>query len=74
MGPAGGRISSSLAYVGTTSLFKAAGFRRVQPTAAKSGGVTRWLMRLTLRPRTGCVEPVSDFIWTPWLPSHSASG
>ncbi len=46
--PAGGRISSSLAYVGTTSLFEAAGFRRVQPTAAKSGGATRWLMRLTL--------------------------
>lgn len=46
--PAGGRISATLAYVGTTSLFEAAGFHRVQPTMSKSGGATRWLMRLTL--------------------------
>jgi GNAT superfamily N-acetyltransferase len=46
--PTEGRISSTLAYVGTTSLFESAGFRRVQPTASTSGGATRWLMRLTL--------------------------
>ena len=41
----GGRISSSLAYVGTTGLFEAAGFERVVQTASKSGGKARWLMR-----------------------------
>ncbi|MCQ1946554.1 GNAT family N-acetyltransferase [Arthrobacter sp. zg-Y1116] len=45
---AGGRISSSLAYVGTTALFEAAGFERVVETASKSGGKTRWLMRRRL--------------------------
>jgi GNAT superfamily N-acetyltransferase len=44
----GQRISATLAYVGTTSLFEAAGFRRVQPTSGRSGGATRWLMRLWL--------------------------
>ncbi|UWX98224.1 GNAT family N-acetyltransferase [Arthrobacter zhaoxinii] len=44
----GGRISSSLAYVGTTGLFEAAGFERVVETASKSGGKTRWLMRRSL--------------------------
>jgi GNAT superfamily N-acetyltransferase len=46
--PAGGRISATLAYVGTTSLFEAAGFQRVQPTTSTSGRATRWLMRLVL--------------------------
>ena len=46
--PLDGRISPSLAYVGTTSLFEAAGFDRVQPTSGRSGGATRWLMRLKL--------------------------
>jgi GNAT superfamily N-acetyltransferase len=46
--PAGGRISATLAYVGTTSSFEAAGFHRVQPTLSTSGGATRWLMRLVL--------------------------
>lgn len=44
----GGRISSSLAYVGTTALFESAGFERVVETASKSGGKTRWLMRRSL--------------------------
>jgi GNAT superfamily N-acetyltransferase len=43
----GGRISSSLAYVGTTRLFESA-FTRVTETRSKSGGVKRWLMRLDL--------------------------
>jgi len=42
------RMSPTLAYVGTTSLFEAAGFHRVQPTSGHSGGATRWLMRLEL--------------------------
>lgn len=42
------RISSSFAYVGTTELFESAGFERIVETAARSGGVTRWLMRLDL--------------------------
>ena len=41
-----GRISSSLAYVGTTKLFEAAGFRRVCETSGKTGGLARWLVRL----------------------------
>lgn len=45
---AAGRISSSLAYVGTTNLFEAAGFTRVAMTTSKSGGAVRWLMRLDL--------------------------
>ena len=43
-----GRISSSLAYVGTTKLFEAAGFQRVCKTSGKAGGLARWLMRLEL--------------------------
>lgn len=42
------RISSSLAYVGTTSMFESAGFTRVTETRATSGGLSRWLMRLNL--------------------------
>ncbi|MGY1858033.1 N-acetyltransferase family protein [Modestobacter sp. SYSU DS0290] len=47
--PAGGRVSGSLAYVGTTSMFEAAGFTRTTATAARSAGLTRWLMRRELR-------------------------
>jgi GNAT superfamily N-acetyltransferase len=43
-----GRISTALAYVGTTSLFEAAGFARVVKTSSRSGGRERWLMRLPL--------------------------
>jgi GNAT superfamily N-acetyltransferase len=46
--PGGGRISSALAYVGTTGLFESAGFERVAETASKSSGLTRWLMRRDL--------------------------
>lgn len=45
---AGARISGSFAYVGTTSMFEAAGFTRVQETAGRSAGLPRWLMRLPL--------------------------
>lgn len=43
---ASGKVSSTLTYVGTTSLFEAAGFSRAMPTSSKSGGAQRWLMRL----------------------------
>jgi GNAT superfamily N-acetyltransferase len=47
--PAGARISSTAAHVGTTSLFEAAGFERVRPTEARADRRVRWLMRLDLR-------------------------
>lgn len=43
--PGGGRISSALAYPGTTGLFESAGFDRIMETASTSGGLKRWLMR-----------------------------
>lgn len=46
--PGGGRVSGSLAYVGTTSMFERAGFERVVRTAARSAGLPRWLVRLEL--------------------------
>jgi GNAT superfamily N-acetyltransferase len=45
-GPA--RVSTSFAFVGFTSTFEAAGFRRVVLTEAHSAGLPRWLMRLDL--------------------------
>ena len=45
--PAGARVSTSFAYVGTTSMFEAAGFHRVTQTDAYSAGLPRWLMRRT---------------------------
>ncbi len=46
--PGGSRISTSFAFVGFTSTFEAAGFRRVVVTDAHSAGLPRWLMRLEL--------------------------
>jgi GNAT superfamily N-acetyltransferase len=46
--PAGKRIHGTAAYVGTTSMFEAAGFRRVLETDARSARLPRWLMRLDL--------------------------
>ena len=45
--PAGARVSTSFAYVGTTSMFEAAGFRRVTQTTARSASLPRWVMRRT---------------------------
>lgn len=45
----GGRVSGAFAFPGSTDLFERAGFTRVAPTTSKSGGVTRWIMRLELR-------------------------
>lgn len=46
--PAGERISSPSAYVGTVSLFEKEGFQQVLETSARSAGFPRWLMRLEL--------------------------
>ena len=46
--PGGRRIDTTFAYVGTTGLFEAAGFRRVAPTNSRSAGLIRWIMRLDL--------------------------
>ena len=42
----GARIHGTAAYVGVTSMFEEAGFRRVLQTAARSDHRPRWLMRL----------------------------
>jgi hypothetical protein len=47
--PGGARIHGSAAYVGTTGMLEAAGFRRVLETDARSARLPRWLMRLELR-------------------------
>ncbi len=44
----GKRVNSSFAYVGTVSMFEAAGFEKVVATQARSAGLSRWLMRLAL--------------------------
>lgn len=41
----GGRVSGTLLFVGTTSMFERAGFIRVVETSARSAGRSRWLMR-----------------------------
>ena len=46
--PEGARISTSFGFVGFTTTFEAAGFRRVLLTDAHSAGLPRWLMRLDL--------------------------
>lgn len=46
--PQGARLSSALAYVGTTGIFESAGFERVVATTSRSGGMERWLVRRTL--------------------------
>ena len=44
--PGGGRVDTSFGYVGVTSMFERAGFRRVVETAARSDQRPRILMRL----------------------------
>ena len=46
--PEGRRLDVAFSYVGFTSMFEAAGFRRVVETAAQSAGRPRWLVRLDL--------------------------
>ncbi len=49
--PAGARVSTAFGFVGFTSTFEAAGFRRVTETNAHSARLPRWLMRLDLADR-----------------------
>jgi hypothetical protein len=44
----GTRISTAFAYVGSTAMFERAGFTRIVETAARSGGMPRWVMRCEL--------------------------
>jgi GNAT superfamily N-acetyltransferase len=53
---AGARIDSTFAYVGTTSMFEAAGFHRITETKAHSAGLPRIIMRLRL---TGCTTAIT---------------
>jgi GNAT superfamily N-acetyltransferase len=46
--PGGGRVSTAFGYTGFTSMFEAAGFRRVLVTKAHSAGLPRWLVRRDL--------------------------
>jgi GNAT superfamily N-acetyltransferase len=46
--PAGKRVNTSDAFVGTAGMFERAGFRRVTKTAATSARLPRWLMRRDL--------------------------
>ena len=48
--PEGARLQTAAMYVGTTSMFEAAGFRRALMTASRSDHRPRWLMRLDLEP------------------------
>lgn len=47
----GRRVDVAFAYVGTTSMFEAAGFRRVVETASRSARRPRWIVRLDLDER-----------------------
>lgn len=49
--PGDQRVGVGAGYVGFTSMFEAAGFRRIQETAAHSGRRVRWLTRLELYTR-----------------------
>ena len=44
----GSRQDVTFSYVGFTSMFEAAGFRRIIETGSRSAGRPRWLMRLDL--------------------------
>ena len=45
----GSRVDVISGYVGSVELFEAAGFERVSATTGRSGGRSRWVMRLDLR-------------------------
>jgi len=45
----GGRVDVISGYVGTVQLFERAGFHRAAPTAGRSGGQPRYVMRKVLR-------------------------
>lgn len=43
-----GRMDSTMAFVGTVTMFERAGFGKVSPTNARSGGLVRWVVRREL--------------------------
>ena len=45
----GSRVDVISGYVGSVELFEAAGFERASATTGRSGGRSRWVMRLDLR-------------------------
>ena len=45
----GSRVDVTSGYVGSVELFEAAGFERASATTGRSGGRSRWVMRLHLR-------------------------
>ncbi|WP_323959762.1 GNAT family N-acetyltransferase [Arthrobacter sp. JZ12] len=47
----GTRVNTTLAFVGTTSLFEKVGFDRVAETKATSAGRVRWIMRREITPK-----------------------
>ena len=49
--PGGTRRDATFSYTGFTSMFEAAGFRRVVETMSHADRLPRWLMRLDLRQR-----------------------
>lgn len=51
--PQGDRIDVAFAYVGTTSMFEAAGFHRAVETAAHSAHLNRWSCVWTCHPQQG---------------------
>lgn len=55
--PEGGRVDVSFGYVGVTSMFERAGFRRVLETAARSDRRPRWLMRLDFDESSAKIRP-----------------
>ena len=50
--PAGTRRDAAFSYTGFTSMFEAAGFRRIVETASHADRLPRWLMRLDLEGTT----------------------
>lgn len=48
--PGGTRRRPGESYTGFTSMFEAAGFRRVVETTSHADHLPRWLLRLDLRP------------------------
>ena len=50
--PAGTRRDATFSYTGFTSMFEAAGFRRVAETTSHADRLPRWLMRLDLEGTT----------------------
>ncbi len=58
--PGGTRRDATFSYTGFTSMFEAAGFRRVLETTSHADRLPRWLMRLDLAQGAGGLPPGSS--------------